>query len=131
MSRPHHPITLEPLRSQGPDSLNVRDIPEIHHITLREVQVTPDTAFHETITRRADDLFRCAEAEAGNEGVLLIDAPPTQAFFDVHFADSEPPRSVLLRVPNTVKLERDSDAPAIDRWLNARGFTAKEEGLSA
>jgi hypothetical protein len=101
MSRPQFAVTLEPLRSQGPDALDAREFPEIHHIKLRGIKFARPNALHETITRQADDLFRCAELEPEGEGVLPAGAIPTQAFFDVHFRDAAPPRSVLLRAPAT------------------------------
>src|SRR4051794_7612066 len=127
-------FTLEPLRAHGIDSLNVRDVPGIDRITLREVQFSWANACHETMTRQADDIFRCVELESDSEGVFPPDSIPRHAFFDVRFTGASEPRSVLLCAPNTIKLEQDSDAPSIHRWLVARGFAQPrtgEETLSA
>src|SRR4051812_31728978 len=121
-------VNLDPLRAQGRDALFTRDIPEIRHAILREIQFTRNNAYHETITRQARDIFRCHDLHGEAEGVFPVDATPTHAFFDVYFFDSPEPRSILVRVPNTVKLERDADAPVINRWLAARGFIIGHTG---
>jgi hypothetical protein len=36
-----------------------------------------------------------------------------------------------LRAPNTLELERDADAPAVKRWLVARGFIGADNGEEA
>jgi len=127
----HLALTLDPLRTNGPDALDVRGIPEIRHITLREVQFVRDNAFHETITRRADDLFRCSAVDYENEPVVPADAVLVHAFFDIQFADSPQPRSLLLRLPSTIKVEQDADAPVIHRFLCERGFALSRSGEEA
>jgi hypothetical protein len=116
------PITLEPLRTDGADALDTHDIPGIHNITLREIQFVQDNAFHECITRKADDLFLCFAAEYEKDHGIPPSATLVHAFVDIQFEDSPEPRSVLIRLPSTIKFERDPDAQLVFRWLYARGF---------
>jgi hypothetical protein len=63
-------ITLEPLRTLGPDALTPPDPQKVRSIRLREIEVTQDTESHEVIVKRADDIFHCAFADAAEAGPI-------------------------------------------------------------
>src|SRR5438105_569665 len=90
-------FTLEPLRTDGPDSLTAQDLPGITRIELCEIEILWDNAFHEATIRRSDNIFACALADGAcydpiPEGCILV-----HATFHVHFADSPDPREVDIR----------------------------------
>jgi len=115
-------LTLEPIRADGPDAIDPAGIPEITGTRLCHLEITADNSFHEITIHQADDLFRCADAE----GPLLTPIPAagiiTAATFVVEFADSPEPRRVTIRLPDTILLDRPTDAPAVFRWLEKHRF---------
>ncbi len=114
-------LTLEPLRTDGPDALDAQGIAGIVKITLREIEVAWDNLYQEVMIRRADDVFECA-AVGGDYDPIPRSGRLTHAVVEVQFADSAEPRRVEIRPPNTLKFERASDAETVGGWLAARGF---------
>ena len=115
-------LTLAPLRTDGPDALDPAGIPEISNARLCLVEVTGDNPFHEIFIHGADDLFRSAAADGPLSNPIPSTGTITAAVFSIEFADSPQPRQVTVRLPDTVLLERPSDAPAIFRWLAKNRF---------
>jgi hypothetical protein len=116
------PLTLEPLRSSGPDSLDAHGLSGITQIILCEIELLWDNTFHEITIRRSDNLF--ASAIAGGswydpvpDGCTLL-----HATFHIQFTDSPNPREVDIRPPFDLKLASPADAPVVDAWLQKRGF---------
>jgi hypothetical protein len=118
----HTCLTLEPLRADGPDALDPAGIPEIAKTRLCWLEVTGNNAFHEIRTRKADDLFRCAEAEGHLASPVPATGTITAATFEIQFTDSPEPRNVTVRLPDTIILDRPTDAPIIFRWLEKHRF---------
>jgi hypothetical protein len=111
--------TLEPLRSEGPDSLDASGLEGLSRIVLRELELTSDAAPREVLTREAENLFRmgaCA-AELMPPGWRV-----TRAGFELHFTGQIRPRPVQIRPPNLLKLGRHCDLKLVDQWLCQRGF---------
>jgi len=114
--------TLEPLRRDGADSLDVGDISEITQIVLREFEVAWPGGFHETLRRRSDDIFAAAAARGNDHPPIPESGRMVRAVFDFQFADSTKPRKVEIRPPNVLKLGRYCDASAVHKWITAQGF---------
>ena len=115
-------FTLEPLRSEGRDALDISGLEGINRIVLRELELAWDDAGRTTLTRFADDLFRGEPGGAGLAELIPRQGRLLRAGFDFHFADSRKPRWVQLRLPNILRLGRHGDASLVDRWVTRRGF---------
>jgi len=112
--------TLDPLRTDGVDALDVSDIPGINKIVLREIEVSWPGEFNNTMVRKSLDIFSSGAESATpaiSESGLMV-----RAVFDFYFGDSQKPRKVHVRPPNILKLGRHCDATLVQRWLTARGF---------
>jgi len=113
--------TLDPLRTDGPDALDVSDIPGITRIVLREIEVAWAGEFGDSRVNKSADVF--ASAKARNAVAISESGRLVRAAFDVYFADNEKkPRKVQVRPPNVLKLGRHCDAALVQRWLAERGF---------
>src|SRR5438876_544254 len=95
-------LTLEPLRTLGPDALDTQAVPGIAKITLREIEITSENAFHEITIRRADDLFECAAAEGPDCEPIPTTGLITRAVFDIEFAGSPNPVSLQISTPDVI-----------------------------
>ncbi len=115
--------TLEPLRL-GIDALSREGIPEIKEIILREVEMGWPGGFNDGLVRRSDDIFVSAAAYARPFNPINETAKLKRAVFDVYFSDSEKPRKLHIRPPNTLKLGRHCDARLVHRWLSKQKFRA-------
>ena len=120
-----HTLTLEPLRTLGPDSLDTRGIELIAKITLREIQVTWDNEFHQTTTTEADDIFNCVTADGVPYDLIPRYGKLSRAVFDIQFADSPEAQTIEIRPPRTIILPPDCDVRVIERWLLQQGFTSR------
>jgi hypothetical protein len=114
--------TLDPLRTDGVDALDVSDVPGITKIVLREIEVAWPGEFGDSIIRKSTDIF--ASSAARNVAAIPEHGRLVRAAFDVYFGDSQKPRKIQLRPPNILKLGRHCDAALVQRWLNERGFRA-------
>jgi len=111
--------TLEPLRTDGADSLQTDDIPGLEKITLRQIQVALECEKH-IVTRAGEDLFQCPAPDA--EEAIPRHGRLRCAAFDLHFTGCPKPRPLHIRPPNILKLGRHCDVHLVDRWLSRRGF---------
>lgn len=112
--------TLDPLRQEGRDALDVSDVQGISKIVLREFELAWPGAFKDGVIRKSEDVFTSAEERktlAIPESGQLV-----RAVFDVYFGDNPKPRKVALRPPNLLKLGRHCDAALVQRWLSLNGF---------
>lgn len=120
--------TLEPLRTNGADSLVCTDIDGIDSIQLTEITYYWGGAENEVEIRRAGDLFAALKARNGK----ILNARLVGAKFRVKFSDCKTPRSISIRPPNVAKFTRDDDGRLVEEWLAKRGFTAmKRQGIHA
>ena len=48
--------------------------------------------------------------------------------FQVKFADSQTPRSVVIKPSSIAQFTRDDDSVLVEKWLEARGFIINSRG---
>jgi hypothetical protein len=116
------PYTLEPLRSQGQSALDVDGLDGIANITLRELEILLNNNQRETITRQAEDIFRCTPLDPRDASPIPEDVHLARAIFDIQFAGARRAHPVEIRPPNILKVSRRSDPHAVRDWLLKRGF---------
>jgi hypothetical protein len=117
-------FTLQPLLTDGVDSLVCTDVEGIEWIKLREVQRYWGGKQKEIETRRADDLF---SAMAGRETSFSANAKLISAVFTVKFESAKTPRSITIRPKNVAMYTRDEDSVRVEKWLANRGFALAPE----
>lgn len=116
-------FTLAPIRDDGADCLVCGDIEGIDRVRLREVvRVLPGRVPITEITR-ASDLFAALgdQAEAKFKYGTIIAAK-----FGVLFRGARQERVVNLS-KGSARYDRDTDAPAVEAWLDARNFYAADK----
>ena len=116
--------TLDPLRLDGVDALDVGDVPGLTKLVLREFEVAWPGEFHDSVIRKSVDVF--ASAEARKTAALPESGRLVRAVFDGYFGDNPKPRKISVRLPNILKLGRFCDAALVHRWLMNNGFVAEE-----
>jgi hypothetical protein len=116
------PYTLEPLRTCGAGALDPNGLDGISNITLRELQILLNNNQRETITRQAEDIFRCAPLDPRQAGPIPDNVHLARAIFDIQFAGARKAHPVEIRPPNILKVSRRSDPHAVQEWLLKRGF---------
>ena len=116
------PYTLEPLRAQGQSALDVDGLEGIANITLRELEILLNNNQRETITRQAEDIFRCAPLDPRHGSPIPENVHLARAIFDIQFAGMRNAHPVEIRPPNILKVSRRSDPHAVQDWLLKRGF---------
>lgn len=120
--------TLEPLKTDGADSLACDDIEGMDWIRLKEIKYHWGGPHGEIETRTADDLFAAwAERKKGIHPKARI----IRASFLVKFADSKVARTVTIRPSNVANYKRDDDAAVIESFLVKRGFVVTEAASEA
>lgn len=112
-------FTLDPLRSNGEDSLVCTDIDGMESVVLKEVQYFWGGPENEVEVRKASNIF---EAMKRRNRTIPDSARISKAKFQVKFADSKAPRMVTVSNSNVTSFTRDSDASAVEAWLTKRGF---------
>ena len=120
------PITLVPLQSDGPESLNVTEIPGFKKITLVEVEAILDKILHEVALNRADDLFACSSQEGPHHQRVPKTGKITRAIFRILFSDGHC-IPLEIRVPNTMSCMTAADAELVERWLAHSHFTSPSQ----
>ena len=115
---------LERLRTDGPDALDVSDIPGISKVILREFELAWPGEFKDAILRKSEDIF--ASATKRNALAIPESGRLVRAVFDFYFGDSAKPRKVEVRLPNILKLGRYCDAALVQRLLSQNGFLVTE-----
>ncbi len=115
-------LTLQPLRTDGPDALDSEGLEGISHITLVEIEVAWENEFQVVIVRKAADIFGCAAAEDAPYDPIPRSGRLVQAVFLVQFGDPAESQLVHLRPPSTLKTGTNPHAGLVVRWLLARGF---------
>lgn len=112
--------TLEPLRTEGPDSLVCTDVEGIESVRLSEVQFRHDSSASHLEIHRSGNVFEALDAQGRciPEDVRLI-----RASFKVLFTNADRPRTVSVRPPNSAIFDRESDREVVSEWLTLRGFS--------
>jgi len=120
--------TLDPLRTDGADSLVCSDVPGLKKVVLREVHFRRGGPENEVEIRRADDLFAAYEAR----GRPLPTKPRiVRAKFQVKFEGARAPRMVTIKPSNIATYKRDSDGEIVEEWLSRRGFVRSTQRADA
>jgi hypothetical protein len=114
--------TLEPLLTQGPDSL----APDTTHpgliARLCSVAFAQADAFHVVTLITADDLFRSAAAGGKSKIVIPVGAKLIHATLAITLPGSPHAHTVNIRPPDTIKFEFPADAPLVTSFLSKRRF---------
>lgn len=116
--------TLDPLRLDGVDALDVGDVPGLTKLVLREFEVAWPGEFHDSVIRKSVDVF--ASADTRKASALPESGRLVRAVFDGYFGDNPKPRKISVRLPNILKLGRFCDAALVHRWLMNNGFVAED-----
>jgi hypothetical protein len=116
-----HAITLEPLRTGGPDALQP-NIPQILKIRLLEIEIVWEGTFRRVEVLKADDLFACAHAEGPFGALIPRTGRIVRAVFSVHFSDSPHAVTIQISASEPPDLPKGSDTEFVKRWLTQSGF---------
>lgn len=111
--------SLEPLREQGIQSLNVIDAPGIQWVKLTDLQYTVRVIAEELRSCKAPNLFEHFQYK---NFAIPSDWELKRATFKVRFEDNPTPRSVTIKPPNVALYSRDEDTAVVEEWLIRRGF---------
>jgi hypothetical protein len=112
-------FNLDPIRTEGEDSIRHEDIDEFEDVKLREVHVALDGPFNDVKVLKSDDLF----ASMRHSGQALpTEGAITQIKFGVKFKNEARPKVVKITNANRAEYKCNEHAEAIERWLNNRGF---------
>lgn len=112
-------FTLDPLRTDGQDSLVCSDIDGMESVVLKEVQYFWGGPESYSEVLKASDLF--AYWTRRNRKIPEK-AHISRAKFQVKFSDSKTPRMVAITNSNVTSFSRDGDASAVEAWMAKRGF---------
>jgi hypothetical protein len=111
--------TLEPLRTDGVDALDVTDIPGIARIVLREIEAARPGKWGDATVCKSADIF--ASAAARNTAAIPPDGQLVRAVLDLYFEGSPKSCKVQLRPPNMLQsrtaLQLGAGAPLALRTL--------------
>ncbi len=110
--------SLDPLLSDGEDSLVCTDVEGMEWVRLKEIEYHWGGPHKERTIQKADDLFALYRSKQRS----LSKGPIVRANFAVKFSDAKTPRTVTVRRGNVASFTRDDDAPLIEEWLVKRGF---------
>lgn len=110
-------VTLEPLRTHGPDALDTHDFPALKRATLTELQLQDHNDAIGTTIRRGRNLFGQTSAGAN---LIPDDSTMIKAGIEMEIEGAARPHKVELRPPATILLEFPTDAPVVFPWLDKR-----------
>src|SRR4051812_45959040 len=80
-------LTLEPLRTDGPNCLVPTGISSIAKVTLQKIASPWDNTYHERTIAEAADIFRCVASDAIDHDPVPEGAVPIYALFVIQFTD--------------------------------------------
>ncbi|MEI6197614.1 MAG: hypothetical protein WCS42_25145, partial [Verrucomicrobiota bacterium] len=124
-------LSLEPLRLLGIDALDVSGIAGLDKVVARELEIAFDNKHHESVIRRADDLFAAAADAPFERAAIPAGGRLVRATFDFYFTGSKSPRTVQVKPSNTLKLGRHCDARIVHEFLAERSFRCFHAGDNA
>ena len=123
-------LTLEPLRTEGPDSLLPDPVSGVSQAKLSLLTTATSASVHEQTTTTGDDIF-LSSAAAGKHRDLI---PPghriLRAILTLHLKNSTEPHTVELSPPNTIKYDDPADAQLVIQFLTSHKFVTLKKILS-
>jgi hypothetical protein len=115
-------VTLEPLRSEGSDSL-LPDAPAgIHIVKLSQVTTAAQSNLLETTTFTADDLFHSGIAAGKRRNLFPASAKILRAILTFVFDDLPLPTTVEISPPHTITYQHNSAAARVAPFLYKHRF---------
>jgi hypothetical protein len=116
----NHKFTLEPLAKDGIASLVCSDVDGLDQVILKAYGHCLNDGRSATDWHTSENLFHTMAA-------LKRTMPPasnlTKAVFLMKLSNVQKPRSLTIKLPNSVMYLRDDESHVIDQWLSKRGFT--------
>ena len=99
-------ISLEALRSDGLDALNLRGIVAdcVRRASLRELEIHSNNALHDITICRSDNLLHHARHARPGAGLIPLTGRLVRAWFDLDFHGEDKPRRLLICPPSFVQL---------------------------
>jgi len=116
--------TLAPILDDGPDVLDVHDVPGMEDIRLCELELVYEDALHRTAILRADNLLDPAAPEIPH-GPRLI-----RASFEFKTPAAAQPHAVDISPPASLALECSDDFVVVNDWLIKRHFFASRDAAA-
>ena len=104
------------------------DIAGLDKVVARELEIAYDNKHHESVIRRADDLFAAAADAPFERAAIPAGGRLVRATFDFYFTGCKTPRKVQVKPSNTLKLGRHCDARIVHEFLAERSFRCFRTG---
>src|SRR5438105_15064101 len=118
-------FTLDPLRTDGADSLDATGLEGISRITLLEIEAAWDDEFATATIRKSDDIFGCAEAEEYSYDPIPRGGRLVNAVFLVEFEGSAEQQIVRVRPPGTLRFNHDRNRCWLENCLLKRALVCE------
>ena len=119
-------VTLQSLRTEGPDTLKPNDVASLSRVALQKIKVKGDSATNEVLTREADDLF--ASPEPADD--LIPPGKIISASIALYFNGAMAPHKVKLTSAGRIKLSNPADAIPVACWLSTTRFLLAKTPVS-
>jgi hypothetical protein len=116
--------TLEPLKVNGPASLDCSGIQGMKTIKLKELEYETPGEIWARRRIQAADVFKVLENDGDS---IPEDAELRQAKFAVKFHDAKRARTIIVRPSNYAQVGRDDDAVIMDEFFRRQGFVLQQE----
>src|SRR3954469_22400233 len=113
---------LDPLRTDGPDSLRPANIPEIREIRLIELEIVWEGTPFRVQILKGDDLL--GDNLNDDPGGIPRTGRITRAVFSVEFSYSPHFATVQISACESPALPGGHDTELLQRWLHQAGFCA-------
>jgi hypothetical protein len=115
-------LTLEPLRADGPKSLDPAGLDGVLGIRLCQLEIVSDNGLDDTTIKKSADLFHNAVADGPAHDPIPAVGRLTHATFEFQLANSPEPCVADIHPPHTLKVARPSDTQIIQTCLTKKGF---------
>jgi hypothetical protein len=118
---PHSTYDLSRIGTDGPDCLDIHDVPGLIKASLSEAAIAWPGADHHTATIKADNLLRPNVPPVLANPLFPQGGQITSATFQIQTATADKPHWVHVSPPHTLELEDPGDAPVVhDFFLKRR-----------
>jgi len=113
-------FTLDPLATDGEDSLVCTDVDGMEHVVLREVHIVWSGRPRTFTIYKGDNLFEAWKPRTDH--MLAAGTHIVKAKFAVKFSHTKPLRMVTVTNSNTSSFARHGEDAIVEEWLVQRGF---------